>query len=115
MLLNILVSRLSPYIDEIIVDQQCGFRRNRSTTDQIFCIHQILEKKWEYNETGLQLFIDFKKADDSVSKEVLYNILIEFGVPMILVRLIKMCLNEIHSKVRIGLSVCPIVFLSRMV
>jgi hypothetical protein len=27
---NILLSRLSPYIDEIIVDHQCGFRRNRS-------------------------------------------------------------------------------------
>jgi hypothetical protein len=30
------------------------------------------------------------------------NILIEFGVPMTLVRLIKMCLNETHSNVRIG-------------
>jgi hypothetical protein len=32
---NILPSRLSPYIDEVIGDHQCGFRRNRSTTDQI--------------------------------------------------------------------------------
>jgi hypothetical protein len=37
-----------------------------------------------------------------VRKEVLYNILIEFGVPMKLVRLIKMCLNETYSKVHIG-------------
>jgi hypothetical protein len=42
---NILLSRLSPYTDEIIGDHQCGFRRNRSTTDQISCIYQILEKK----------------------------------------------------------------------
>jgi hypothetical protein len=35
---NILLSRLVPYIDEIIGDHQCGFGRNRSTTDQIFCI-----------------------------------------------------------------------------
>jgi hypothetical protein len=42
---NILLSRLSPYIDEIIWDRHCGFRCNRSTTDQIFCIRQILEKK----------------------------------------------------------------------
>jgi hypothetical protein len=61
--------------DEIIWDHQCGFRCNRSTTDQIFCICQILEKKWEYNETR-QLVIDFKKAFDSVRREVLYNILI---------------------------------------
>jgi hypothetical protein len=32
----------------------------------------------------------------------LYNILLEFGVPMKLLRLIKMCLNGIYSKVRIG-------------
>jgi hypothetical protein len=37
-----------------------------------------------------------------VRREVLYNILIEFEVPMKLVRLIKMCLNEIYSKVHIG-------------
>jgi hypothetical protein len=59
---NIFLLRLVTYIDEIIGDDQCGFRHNRSTSDQIFCIHQILEKKWEYNETVHQLFIDFKKA-----------------------------------------------------
>jgi hypothetical protein len=62
----------------------------------------ILEKKWEYNDTVHQLFVDFKKAYDSVRREVLYSILIEFGVPMNLVRLIKMCLNETYSKVRTG-------------
>jgi hypothetical protein len=93
----LLLSRLSPYIDEII-----GLRCNRSTTDQIFIIRQILEKKWEYNETVHQLFIDLKKAYDSVRREVLYNILIEFGVLMKLVRLITMCLNETYSKVRMG-------------
>jgi hypothetical protein len=56
------------------------------------CIRQILETKWEY-ETAHQLFIDFKKAYDSVRREVLYNILIQFGIPIKLGRLIKMCLN----------------------
>jgi hypothetical protein len=48
----------------------------------------------EYNQTVHQLFIYFKKAYDSVRREVLYNILIKFGVPMELVRLNKICLNE---------------------
>jgi hypothetical protein len=80
---------------------QCGFQRNRST-DQIFYIRQILEKKWEYNGTVHQLFIDFKKAYDSVTREALYNILIEFGIPRKLVGLIKMCLHETYSRVHIG-------------
>jgi hypothetical protein len=44
---KILQSRLTPYAEEITGDHQCGFRRNRSTTDHIFCNRQILEKKLE--------------------------------------------------------------------
>jgi len=102
---NILLSRLIPYAKEIIGDHQCGFRRNRSTIDHIFCIRQILEQKREYNEEVHQLFINFKKAYDSVRREVLYKILIEFGIPRRLIRLIKMSLTEIYSRVRVGKNV----------
>jgi hypothetical protein len=73
-------------------------------TDQVFNIHQILEKKWEYNGTVHQLFIDLNKAYDSVRREVLYNILIEFEIPRKLVGMIKMCLNETYSRLGIGKS-----------
>ena len=86
---NILLSRLTPYAEEIAGDHQCGFRRNRSAADHIACSRQILEKKWEHIEAVHQLFIEFKKAYDSVRREVLYNILFEFVIPMKLVRLIK--------------------------
>jgi hypothetical protein len=46
-----------------------------------------------------QLFTDCKKSYDSVRREVLYNIFIEFNIPVELVMLIKMCLNETYSKV----------------
>jgi hypothetical protein len=35
---NILLSRLTPYAEEIIGERQCRFRRNRSTADRILCI-----------------------------------------------------------------------------
>jgi hypothetical protein len=101
-ILSNILARLTPYADEIIGDHQRGFRRNRSTTDQIFYIRQILEKKWEYNGTVHQLFIEFKKAFDLVRREVLYSIHTEFAIPRKLVELIKMCLNEIYSIVHIG-------------
>ena len=54
-------------------------------TDQLLTIYyafvKYLRKKWEYNDTVHQLFIDFKKAYDSARREVLYNILMEFGIP----------------------------------
>jgi len=46
---NIVLSRLTPYAEGIIGNHQCGFRRNRSTIDHIFCIHQVLEENWEHN------------------------------------------------------------------
>jgi hypothetical protein len=42
-----------------------------------------------------QLFIDFKKAHDSVRREVLYSILIEFGIPRKLDGIIKIQSNSV--------------------
>jgi hypothetical protein len=106
---NILLARLTPYVNYVIGDHQCGFRRNRSATDQIFYIRRILEKKWEYNGTVHQLFIDYNPG----RREVLCNILREFDMPKKLVRLIKMRLNETYSKVRVD-KCCLINFLFRM-
>jgi hypothetical protein len=64
-------------VNEVIGDHQRGFRHNRSTTDQFLYIWQVLEKDWKCNGTVHQLFIDFKKAYDSVKREVLYYILLE--------------------------------------
>ena len=64
---------------QLLGDHQCGYRRG-SAADHIFCILQILEKKWECNEAVHQLFIHFKKTYDSVRSKVLYNILTEFGI-----------------------------------
>ena len=98
---NILLSKLTPNAEEILGDHQCWFRYSRSTATHIFSIHQILEKKWEYNEAVHPLFIDFKKAYDSVRRENLCNIIFVFCIPMKLVRIIKMCLTE-YSRVWVG-------------
>jgi len=52
---NILLSRLTPYAEEIIGDHQRRFRCNRSTTHPIFCIRQILEK----NENTMKQCINY--------------------------------------------------------
>jgi len=49
-----------------------------------------------------QLFIEFKTAYASVRREILFNVLIEFGISIKLVGIIKMCLTEAHSRFRVG-------------
>jgi len=49
--------------------------------------------------------MDFKKAYDSVMREVFCEILIEFGTPRKILRLIKMSLTETYSRDRVGKNV----------
>jgi hypothetical protein len=46
------------------------------------------------------------KVYDSMRKEVVYIIRIEFGVNMKLVRFIKICLNEMYGEVLVGKNLC---------
>ena len=53
-------------------------------------------------QSSASALIDFKKAYNSIRMEVLYNILIEFGIPMKMVRPIKMHLTKSYSRVQVG-------------
>jgi hypothetical protein len=75
-----------------------------NVTGQLPIIHFAISKYLRKNGNTMRQFIsysDFKKSYDSVRREVLYNILSEFGISMKLVRLTEMCLNETYSKVRV--------------
>ena len=74
---------------------------------------KYMRKKWEHNETVHQLFIEFKKAYDSVRREALYNILNEFGIHMKILSLAKCVLNKTFSRVWVGKNLCDM-FLLRM-
>jgi hypothetical protein len=59
--------------------------------------------------------MDFKKfMIDSVRREVLCNTLIVFDIPMKLIRLIKMCLNETYSRFRVGKYLSDMVHIKKI-
>ena len=97
MLSKILLSRLTLCAEKITGIISVDF----DATGQLQIIYsaftQYLRKKRECTEAVHHLFTEFKKANDSV----LYNLLIESGIPMNLLTPIKMCLNEICSRVRV--------------
>ncbi|KAJ4434903.1 hypothetical protein ANN_23474 [Periplaneta americana] len=80
-------------------------RHHGLSISKTFRFLKRIKEEWEYKSTVHQLFIDFKKAYDSVKSEVLYNILIEFGIPKKLLRLIKMCLSQTYSRVHIEYAI----------
>ncbi|CAG9104406.1 unnamed protein product [Plutella xylostella] len=98
----IILAGLEPYAEQILGDYQCGFRRNRSTVDQMFLLKQIMEKRWEYAQSVHCLFVDFAKAYDSIDRETLYHILTSYQVPKKLVRMIKIATGTSRMRVRAG-------------
>jgi len=48
-----------------IADGQIGFMPNRSTTDAIFALRQMIEKHWEGQENLHCVFINLEKAETS--------------------------------------------------
>ena len=55
---RILYNRMSVYSEAIVGEYHAGFRKRRSTTDQLFTIRQITEKDWEFNRYAVHTFID---------------------------------------------------------
>ena len=72
---NLLTRCIEPYVDEILGDHQCGCRKGRSTTDQIFCLRMILEKECEYKVDICQLYIDYKQVYDTINRAELVEIM----------------------------------------
>jgi hypothetical protein len=67
-------------------------------TSQLLIIYsaflKYVRKKMDYKEAVHHLFIDFNTVYDSVRREVLYNIIIEFWYCRVTGKANKMCLNE---------------------
>jgi len=91
---NILFNRLIPHVQTTIGDYQCGYCREWSTADQIFTIHQILEKCSEDGKDTHHLFIDFKVAYDSIDRRSPYAAMEEMNIPQKLIALVKATVNK---------------------
>jgi len=99
-----ILNKIKPIFEGILGDYQRGFRPNRSTTDQIFILKQIFQKMWGYDKEVYSLFIDFKKAYDSIYRSAIFNMLKEFKMPKMLINLIKATMENSEIKIKIANS-----------
>jgi hypothetical protein len=98
-ILSSILEQLKEYSEEILGEYQCGFRPQRRTTNQIFVLRQILEKCYAHDINLHLLFIDFRKAFDSLDQEKIFETLVSFGIPKKRERLVKMTLERAQAKV----------------
>jgi hypothetical protein len=68
-------------VDSQLRDQQDGFRKDRSCTDQIATLRIIQEQSLEWNSTLYIDFLNYEKAFDSVDRWPLWKLLRHYKVP----------------------------------
>ena len=76
---KILQVRLQQYLKQELPDVQIGFRKGRTTTDQI--ANWITEKARQFQKNTYFCFIDYAKASDCVDHNKLWKILQDMGIP----------------------------------
>ena len=86
---RVLQARLQMVAEEELPDSQCGFRKGRGCSDMIFTVRQLVEKSIEHRSKQFIIYVDLKKAYDSVPWEALWQALKKLGIPTLLIKLIK--------------------------
>ena len=99
---KVIQSRLSEIAESVLTESQCGFRQNRSTIDMVFSLRQIQEKAIEQRRELYMVFVDFRKAFDTVDRRLLWKVLQRFGCPDHLVEMIKLFHDGMGGRVVVG-------------
>ena len=83
------LNRCKEALDKVLTEDQCGFRKSRCCTDQLFALSQIIEKTLLYQIDLSLCFIDYRAAFDSVERELMYEKLRHYRLPVKIVNFTK--------------------------
>ena len=102
-LLKIVANQFGDFCEEagILPEEQYGFRSQRSTTDMVFVVHR-LQELGRTSKTSLDIcFIDLAKADDSVDRVLLWEVLARLEVPPRMIKAIRMFHDGMRTRVQL--------------
>ncbi|VDP69745.1 unnamed protein product [Schistosoma curassoni] len=86
-------------VDAQLRNQQAGFRKDRSCTDQIATLRISVGQSIEWNSSLYINFIDYEKAFDSVDRTLLWKLLRHYSVPQKIVNIIQNSYDGLNCKI----------------
>ena len=98
---SIILQRIKLKTEELLSEAQAGFRRDRSTIDQIFTLRQLAEKYEEFGKELYVCYIDFRKAFDSIWRKGLWHVMRHLGYPDKIIRILENAYKDTFSAVRV--------------
>ena len=87
------IEQIIPQAEDILAEEQAGFRKNRSTTEQILNCRLIIEKHIDHKRQVYHNIIDNKKAFDRVCHEGLWHMMSSFGIGNDIIQ----CINSLYN------------------
>ena len=88
---KMILKRIQGKLDPLLRPNQNGFRPGRTTTAHILGLRRLIEGVRSHNRKAIILYVDFKKAFDSIDRGKMFQILKAYGVPPRLLKaIIKM-------------------------
>jgi hypothetical protein len=104
-MMKILTKRLEEQLEEHMADEQAGFRKERSTIQQILMLRLIAETAKRKSRMVYNCFIDFQKAFDSVKQNIIWATLRSYGIGETLVQILQTAAEQSKAAVKIGQEV----------
>jgi sorting nexin-29 len=101
---SILNNRLVTWLDtrDIIHDEQNGFRKSKSTIDHLSTLTSIIETRKRRKLSTFAVFVDFKKAYDTVNKSLLFRDLNDLGISTKFLNTINTIYSQVECAIKLN-------------
>jgi hypothetical protein len=87
--------------DALVHYNQTGFRRGFRTADQVFTLKTLIDQAFANGEKLYTCFVDFSKAYDTVWREGLFHKLLDYGISLKFVKLLKDMYSRLQTSVQL--------------
>jgi hypothetical protein len=81
---------------------QAGFKKDYSTVDHLFTLMAAVQKQFALNRKLYVAFVDFEKSFDSISRKLVWPILLKNGIKGKLYKCVKSMYDDVKAKIRCG-------------
>jgi hypothetical protein len=89
-------------LNDITGEWQAGFKKDHSTVDHMFTLLACIQKQFAHNRKLYAAFIDFEKAFDSINRNLLWPILLKYGIKGKCLRCVRSMYESVRARVRCG-------------
>ena len=96
---KMILNRIQPHIDPILRPNQNGFRPRRSRISHIIALRRLIEGVKSHNLKATIIFVDIKKAFDSINRSIMLHILEAYRIPDIIIQIIALTYKNTQAKI----------------